>query len=133
MISGYTPLIINTIFNSLMKISAFILLTCYLSYLTETIKIPLSFSVVCKKTISCSDMGKGHCMKKNKTGKSKKGGSEDCNRYCANCPFNTVTILYLNNSSCLRLVYRKEYAQVRSSVLPGFTNDAWKPPDIILA
>lgn len=132
MISGYTPLIINTIFNSLMKIPAFILLTCYLSYLTETIKIPLSFPAVCKKTISCSDMGKGHCMKKTKTDKSKKGGSEDCNSYCANCPFNAVTILYLNSSFSLRVVCRKEYKPRKTSVLLGFTNDAWKPPDIIL-
>ncbi len=117
-----------------MKIAACILLNCFIAYLTETIKIPLSFATGCKKSMPCSNLMKEQCMKKHNGNKSGKGNSQGCNSYCANCPFNSVTIFELYKPPFyLNILYKAEYPRVKSSVLSDYVVVTWKPPNNILA
>jgi hypothetical protein len=113
-----------------MKASAFILLICFTAYLTETIRIPISFSANCSKTTGCSKMIKEPCTKKNNSDKKdQKNNPGNCNTICANCPLNSVTLLphksVFNQSS----FHKKEFPEFTGFTLQGYIPDAWKPPN----
>ena len=114
-----------------MKFAAFILLTCFISYLTETVKIPLSFDTNCKKTMSCHKMAKAQCMKK-PFKKPAPGNSKSCNPNCTNCPFTSVTIFEFYKSSFNLIIrYKKEYPPQKNFVLSDYASKTWKPPNKI--
>lgn len=115
-----------------MKLAAYILLASFLSYFSETIKIPVSFSSNCKKNISCPKMMKEHCT--NEPGnKSSKPAPQACNSSCVNCPFNAVTIFEPYKvlfKAYLR--FEKVYPFPQNFVLSDFHSVMWKPPNNLL-
>jgi hypothetical protein len=115
-----------------MKGHAFILLIALFTYITETIKVPVSISENEKKSTCCAKLhmaGKMPCGKKNPA----KNGSSACNiTDCLKCPLcysSTMQPLLSTGNPYYNL--ENQYPDFEEKLISHYFNKAWKPPDAI--
>jgi hypothetical protein len=116
-----------------MKFAAFILLSGFITYFTETIELPYKILENSKKSRCCSKTVKSICTKTNQKEGSKKSPADNCNNSftCINCPLTyTMVLNNVGNSRGIIILSKVNHSLTPAHLATGFTSEQWKPPDI---